>query len=405
LSVALRTIWILAVNSTPVSDASWYFEKGLEIASGKGYINNGVPTAYWPVGYPAFLGLVFYVFGPSLFAGKLANIILYAGVLVCSYYCATVLLRSKLAGKITLLLLAFYPNQIAYSSLLLSETLFLFLLMSGSLLLILPSRQNKILFICSGVIWGLATLVKPQVVLLPFIYLVICFWKKREGFLNAIILYSALFLTVLPWIVRNVLVFGSFVFVSTNGGINLLIGNNPYATGNYHYNDMVESLVDRSFTNEVSIDNNARGAAIKFLEANPTAFFSLAPQKIYYLFESDIEGIIWNQRGLPPASLNLMVFLEIFKLFARYYYLLLLALGGIGTILFRMQKTKILIMTIIFYLIGINIVFFGDARFHFAIMPWIVMIGVSSLVQERKELRFKMKNEPVVGNALFGFQI
>ena len=54
------------VFSIPVeinsSDAGWFLQRGLSIARGEGYAEGGYPTAYWPVGYPGFLGVLFYLF-------------------------------------------------------------------------------------------------------------------------------------------------------------------------------------------------------------------------------------------------------------------------------------------------------------------------------------------------------
>jgi hypothetical protein len=93
-----------------------------------GTLENRSPTAYWPVGYPAFLGLLFTLFGSSLFMAQAGNVILYTGVLVFASYIGKTLFEAELVGRVTLLLLAFYPDHIAYSSLLASEVLFLFLL-------------------------------------------------------------------------------------------------------------------------------------------------------------------------------------------------------------------------------------------------------------------------------------
>src|SRR5258706_11767500 len=74
LFVALRVpIFIMSV--TPYSDGAWYVARATDIWAGRGYAENGVPTAYWPVGYPGFLAGVFSVFGPSLFVVKMINLL------------------------------------------------------------------------------------------------------------------------------------------------------------------------------------------------------------------------------------------------------------------------------------------------------------------------------------------
>src|SRR5579859_1258080 len=87
--IILRVIWIFAVPTVPdVIDSKWYYERGIEIAAGKGFVFFGKPTAFWPVGYPGFLGILFHVFGDYLILAKLANIFLYAGSMICAYWIA-----------------------------------------------------------------------------------------------------------------------------------------------------------------------------------------------------------------------------------------------------------------------------------------------------------------------------
>ena len=61
-----RVSWVIYFASKPKSDAIWYFRSATEISMGLGYNNpDGIPTAFFPVGYPAFLGALFYFFGSS----------------------------------------------------------------------------------------------------------------------------------------------------------------------------------------------------------------------------------------------------------------------------------------------------------------------------------------------------
>lgn len=160
-AIALRLAWVALVTPQPVSDFRWYYERASELANGQGYSVTAatywpeyiippvllspamgrVPTAFWPVGYPAFLALIFTVSGPSLLAAKLANVALSAGVLLLSYRIAARLFASRLVAGGTLLLLGFYPDHIAYSSLLSTEILFLFLLLLGVALLLADRKS------------------------------------------------------------------------------------------------------------------------------------------------------------------------------------------------------------------------------------------------------------------------
>jgi hypothetical protein len=74
--LSLRLGLILAVPIDQYSDNLWYYNRGISIGSGQGYSEGGVPTAYWPPGWPRFLGPLFWLFGPSALVGQIANLTL-----------------------------------------------------------------------------------------------------------------------------------------------------------------------------------------------------------------------------------------------------------------------------------------------------------------------------------------
>src|SRR6476659_1234969 len=102
--VVLRVLWICFVNAPQVSDFKWYYERAISISTGQGYAVDGIPTAYWPVGYPGFLGVVFTLFGPSIFLAKAINILLYTGITLLTYALSRMLFNSELAARLAFLL-------------------------------------------------------------------------------------------------------------------------------------------------------------------------------------------------------------------------------------------------------------------------------------------------------------
>ena len=73
-ALAVRVVWVLAMQVPLFADPYNHDILAQRIVSGEGYVNaDGDPTAFWPVGYPAFLALVYLVFGHSITAGGVAN--------------------------------------------------------------------------------------------------------------------------------------------------------------------------------------------------------------------------------------------------------------------------------------------------------------------------------------------
>src|SRR6266446_152016 len=75
LGIVVRLLWIVLVNPEQIYDCRWYLRRAITMANGGGYSFEGTPTAYWPVGYPAFLAAQFWLFGPSEFLAKVVNIL------------------------------------------------------------------------------------------------------------------------------------------------------------------------------------------------------------------------------------------------------------------------------------------------------------------------------------------
>jgi len=85
-----------------------------------------------------------------------------------------------------------------------------------------------------GLLWGVAALTNPSLcVMLPFWLGWSAVARWRRGLLVAAPMITAMLifvLTVAPWTVRNYRLFGHFIFVKSNFGAELWLGNNPQVT-------------------------------------------------------------------------------------------------------------------------------------------------------------------------------
>src|SRR5207245_1378044 len=98
--------------------------------------------------------------------------------------------------------------------------LFTFLMLLGVALLLLESSR-ALMAVLAGVAFGLSCMVRPQVLPLPFAFvLLLPAIRKparpfREMLVSIVALYATLLLVLVPWTLRNYRAFGHFVFVST----------------------------------------------------------------------------------------------------------------------------------------------------------------------------------------------
>ncbi|MDZ7377752.1 MAG: glycosyltransferase family 39 protein, partial [candidate division KSB1 bacterium] len=99
-------------------DEGAYDHLAKALASGKGYVTpEGEFTAYRPVGYPAFLALLYSVFGPNLVVVRLVQSLL-TTALVCVVYLLGRHLFTKEVARVAAGMCALYPYYIYISGVL-----------------------------------------------------------------------------------------------------------------------------------------------------------------------------------------------------------------------------------------------------------------------------------------------
>jgi len=137
------------------------------------------------------------------------------------------------------------PFAVFFCGLILSETLFTFMLCWGLALLILsdgpwPPGNKLLAWLGGGALLALAILVRPGTILLPVVLGVTAALVNRDVAVTyrkkwpLPVIATMLLITGLvlfPWAARNRWMVGSWVWTSTNDGITRYDGFNPDATG------------------------------------------------------------------------------------------------------------------------------------------------------------------------------
>jgi hypothetical protein len=427
LGTVIRLFWIWWVDAEQVLDFRWYQQFARNIADGKGYTVDGIPTGYWPIGYPGLLGIIFYVVGESVLVGKVLNIVLYIGAIFLTYRLSQRLFHCEYAARVTVCLLCFYPNHIAYTALLSSEILFVFLV-ALSAFAFEAARGRAGFLMLSGMFWGLAALTKPQALVLPFLFLLFFSGSVRSFVRSSVLVYCMVLITVSPWLIRNHSIFGAYRLAHTSG-INLLVGNNPYSTGGEPFftdkvNALLGDLQTVPFQNafegkEVERDTRAKNIAIDYMIHNPGRVFGLLPRKLLALFKEDGEGL-WFSMGmmpgsnfyaapmgtlpralwLPPSALEGRTDI-LYKNISRLcglYYVLMIALFAISLpIVLKLPiRPQHIGLAIIVSLTLVYLVFVGYPRYHFSMMPWVAIysgLGAQILLLGKSSLRIAESGE------------
>lgn len=384
LALALRFLWITLVSTQLYSDWKWYDDMAYHMSQVWRYEDNGLPTAYWPIGYPLFLAVIYWAFGHSYLAVELVNLILSLGICLFGYLVAK-RLAGQVPARLVLVILAFFPSQVFFTNVLASEILFTFLLvLIIHLSLCTKGRSPIYLPVILGLLLGCLMLVRAVALLLPigivFFYVKS---KRKPGLIlrDAIIVVAVAFLTLFPWLLRNKKTLGVFT-LATSGGVNLYIGNNPHSSGGWVWHKD-HPFGDFIGTNEVENDKLGYRLAFRHIAQDPVGFLVRGVKKEVFLFATDYSAVA-KELELAARSNRVDKFV-VFSIVGQVYYFLVLILAGGGLILFMRHRRPVepgfyLLSGILIYWIGIHFIFFGVDRFHFPLVPILSIFASVCLV-------------------------
>ena len=239
IAVVLRLIYLIQWSSDPgfialMVDEKWHWLWAGDILE-KSFWGDGT----WFRGplYPYLLALLRWVADDSIFWSKAIQLLL-SGV-TCFF---TVRLTDHLFGKRASIIAgcfyALYGTLFFYDSMFLVEALFWPLCIWGIYRFVAYSDSEQWQsWGLTGSIFGLAALTRPNVLLVaPFLCLWMVWKSRHAGSLIATLRLPVMFglglvLTIMPVTIRNYIITGEFILISSQGGVNFYIGNNPVANG------------------------------------------------------------------------------------------------------------------------------------------------------------------------------
>ena len=412
VGLALRLVWVAIAARQPVgmTDPVRYLFAGRDIALGNGYVDfsTGQPTAYYPPGYPLFVGAIAAVLRPF---GLLDNWLPQAVALVqaclgaASIYLLGLLGRSlwsRKVGLVAALILALYPNLVMHTAGVLGETLYIFLLVAALyVLLAVPFstwslRQGVLRAGGFGLLFGLAALVRPLA--LPVLVVLVVVWLRgRDGRSfegegrtwerGAALRWSAVAIVATgavmgAWTVRNVVRMDELVLISTNTGDNLCIGHTTQATGGFHLRPgCVAEAGDTSdgTAAEVAHDKELTRRAIRWTIDNPGKEPRLMVSRIYQTFHADDDAVMvvqnyTHEEWLAPWQEGAL------RIAANGAYALV-AIGGLVALVWRRHwwrtsRRQIFVWTMIMLAV-VPMAFFGDPRFKVPVIPFLILLVAS----------------------------
>lgn len=184
-------------------------------------------------GYEFFLAGIYWVFGHYYEVVWVIQALLHAGTAWLVYKCARLIFvdHGHVVGLVAAGVMAFHPDLIEISAMLMTETLYLFLTVSVLYVFLRSynSVKNIWLALALGALTGVAILTRPPLILFVVVFAFLYGYKKAWISLGLFVfgLVSAL----APWVIRNYLVYDQFILTTLIGPFNLWIGNTLTSNG------------------------------------------------------------------------------------------------------------------------------------------------------------------------------
>ena len=378
----LRLLLVIFRPGTLGTDEVIYDPLGWSLASQGRYLLDGSP-ATWPPGYPAFLAVVYFVFGHSHVAAGMVQSLLdvLAGIVLASL---GVRYFGKGAGLTILALWMFIPARAILPSLLISEATFLVFFITA---LALFAKRGWIEAILNGFLWAAILYTRP-VALLAIVVLAVGRWKYEKW--RTLIPVGLTALLLLPYAVWNLHKHGSFT-IYTGVGMNFYMGHNAESSGGYGIPEGPLPWDTLKTPGEVAINQVAFKAGLRDMLRQPWREAKLLASKTALFFMSDIPMLlVYSPRAedskmslrqkiaARPVAVRLLVALP-------YMMLVLLAWAG----LFFLSPWKdFAVWTFAaasFFLV--SLVFVALPRYHEPLMPLFVFVAGAIIAQPRSRHR------------------
>ncbi len=353
-----------------------YEQLARNVINGNGYVLDQhlkVPNTLRAPGTSLLLAIFYGIFGIHYYVARILFITISSLTCIVTYF-----LGAKLGGRkmgiAAALILALYPMHFYYSMHLFSEVPFAFFISLAILAAILMREKKSVFFaVLLGLFSGMSALTRSLAIFyLPAYILLLCLFREK-GESRTLIKLSAISivsftLCISPWVVRNYIVTGHIVPVSTHGGVTFLGAHNeivlrdPALIGYYAEKLDDKSVLYRKDMTVYAKDREAYRAGFDFLKEHLSDIPRLELMKLY--------------RAITPFynTPNKM-----FNLIGGVSWLILMPFAFLGIIITLKNRSFVPLLAAVALTLAVVLFFYGDHRFREAIAPVLVLYGSAGL--------------------------
>ncbi len=414
LNVLSSLLWLKSSGiPVPVDDAAQYLHIGQNITQGRFSLNGINPTMAREPFYPLIIAFL-WITTQNL----IIPIIVFQIVILISLGVVFFLFLRQydiVAAKIGSILLSVFPVLSYYSIQILTEVLFTFLLFTSLTLLISGlDKKKKGWIIVAGLLTGVATLTRSIVLLFPAFLILYCLFFQRQWLRSFCLFFLSALVVVLPWSIRNQMIFSTFS--PTSGGSHLLLVRG--IRSEYTASEMKQYLYYATLGSSASFEEEtvyskrsrdlfafkeARDYALKLEQGGLSSqeieksVQSEAVQKIRqnigpYLLQNPMEIIKLNA---PPVSIFHLIFRPTIVIDVMFVLLYLFVYTIAFTMIFHVKKkgfgkVKNVVLILSLFLLYYNLTLsFFDAfpRYNVPLIPIYLLflsLWISHLSHKKK---------------------
>jgi hypothetical protein len=389
VAVAIRLFaLLLAWGTAPSGDPSNYLQLTQSLLAGEGLSlprlgsTVPVPTSMYPPALPLLLAAIGLVVPLNALTLCIANTLI---------DCIAALLLARLARLLdapgaaipAALVYLLWPSIALMSPLAYKEGLIVALLLGTVVTLLEQAKRPGLHWaLLSGVCGGALLLTQPGLLtLLPIIFIVLArqFGSWRRWWAVSLTAACATLVVVTPWWIRNALVFGQFVPLTSSGGLALWVGAQPGG-------GVVWRAPPKSWWSlgEMEAARLAAAEAWRIILADPLGYVARCLTKFprsFFYSNWAIDQLIMAKGQRWPGLIQS----SLLRFGPTLVELWAVAMAGIGLYRLRLQPTAWLLWACIAQVMLFGIWFEFSERHRLFLTPFLLLVAAQLLVFSRRE--------------------
>ncbi|HXV27908.1 MAG TPA: glycosyltransferase family 39 protein [bacterium] len=374
LRLMLMGVWYGTGQSGHMPDDAYgHYAIAESLLQGKGFQLEGKPTLRRPPVYPFLMALniKWHFFPAGIYVSQI-----FAGTLICLIvYLLGKEIFNETAGFIAGILAAADYLAVRQTASVMPDLIFVFFLILSFYFAYRAWNERKDAWLFgAGLAGGAALLTKDVLILFYFLFpLWFLFWGDRfkKIIQRTALFFSALFLVIGPWIIRNVIIQKQPVLLTISAGHNFYFGNNPEVTGRTTGGEwelgkdfILKDDPDMPVLWSLEADRYFAGKAGHYIREKPGLFFKRMGRKVVKMW-----------RPYLTESPGITQFLTAIT------YLPVMFFGILGTVLSLPRwKAFFPIYLLMAYVVIVHAATISAIRYRFPVMPfWALFAGFAIL--------------------------